>query len=62
VASLAIAHVSGEGDIVTVSIGVAAVTPGDDMKQENHLITLADRAANRARVHRVAGLDCLGDY
>ena len=55
VAALAIPHSGGEGGIVTVSIGVSAVTPEADMKQDK-LIALADRALYQAK--RI-GRDCI---
>jgi diguanylate cyclase (GGDEF)-like protein/PAS domain S-box-containing protein len=55
VTALAIPHKGGEGGIVTVSIGVSAVTPETDMKQDN-LIALADRALYQAK--RI-GRDCI---
>ena len=55
VATLAIAHAGGEGGVVTVSIGVSAVTPAAEMKQDQ-LIALADRALYQAK--RI-GRDCI---
>ena len=55
VALLAIPHSGGEGGMVTVSIGVAAVIPEDDKKPED-LIALADRALYQAK--RI-GRDCI---
>jgi len=55
VTARAIPHSGGEGGIVTVSIGVSAVTPEADMKQEN-LIALAERALYQAK--RI-GRDCI---
>jgi diguanylate cyclase (GGDEF)-like protein len=55
VATLAIPHSGGEGRIVTVSIGVAAVVP-EDGKTPQDLIALADRALYQAK--RI-GRDCI---
>lgn len=55
VAALAIPHSGGEGGIVTVSIGVAAMTPEGSVKQAD-LIAVADRALYQAK--RI-GRDCI---